>query len=110
MHSAQILVVLTNFPDLETARRIARVLVEERLAACVNLLPPAESIYSWKGGIEQAEEITAILKTAAAVWPALRDRLAALHPYEVPEIIALPVSDGLPSYLQWVEKGTAGQG
>ena len=108
MNPVTLLIVFTNFPDIETARRIARLLVEERLAACVNLLPPAESIYSWKGAVEQAQEIPAILKTTAAAWPALRDRLAALHPYDVPEIIALPAADGLPAYLEWVGQGTAG--
>lgn len=108
MNPVTLLVVFTNFPDAETARRIARLLVEERLAACVNMLPAAESIYSWKSAVEQAQEIPAILKTTAAAWPALRDRLAALHPYEVPEIIALPAADGLPAYLEWVGQGTAG--
>ena len=108
MNPVTLLIVFTNFPDIETARRIARLLVEERLAACVNLLPAAESIYSWKGAVEQAQEIPAILKTTAAAWPALRDRLAALHPYDVPEIIALPAADGLPAYLEWVGQGTAG--
>jgi periplasmic divalent cation tolerance protein len=94
-------IVLTTCPDAETAGRIARILVEERLAACVNILPPMRSIYRWKGRIEDATEQLLVIKSAAG-FPAIRDRLRALHPYELPEIIAVPIADGLPEYLAWL--------
>lgn len=96
------LVVVCTFPDVETARRIARQLVEERLVACGNLLPGTESIYRWKGAVETASETVVLFKTTQPVYPALQERLKALHPYEVPEIVALPIVAGLPEYLGWV--------
>ena len=80
---------------------MARTLVDERLAACVSLLGEATSIYRWQGAVETAQEVPLLIKTTTTRWPALRDRIAALHPYEVPEILALPVTDGLPAYLAW---------
>jgi periplasmic divalent cation tolerance protein len=96
------LVVFTTFPDVETARRIVRSLVEERLAACGNLVPGVESIYTWKGAVETNGEVFAVLKTESARYQELEARLRALHPYEVPECIALRVADGLPDYLRWI--------
>ncbi len=96
------LLVLSTFPDVETARRIARVLVEERLAACGNVLPGLESIYHWQGKVETAQETLVLFKTTQAAYPALEARLKALHPYEVPEILALPPTAGWPPYLAWV--------
>ncbi len=95
-------IVLTTCPDAASAERIARTLVEEGLAACVNILPPMRSIYRWKGKIEDASEQLLVIKSAAARFPAIRDRLRSLHPYELPEIIAVPIVDGLPAYLAWL--------
>ena len=94
--------VLTTCPDKEIAERIAQVLVEEGLAACVNILPPMQSIYTWKGKIEQANEQLLIIKASNTRFLAIRERIQALHPYELPEIIAVPIADGLPGYLAWL--------
>ncbi|MEO3955347.1 divalent-cation tolerance protein CutA [Chromobacterium piscinae] len=94
--------VVCNAPDEETAERIATTLVAEQLAACVNILGPCRSVYRWQGAVERAEEIPLLIKTRVDAYPQLEARLAALHPYEVPEIVALPVAQGLPSYLTWV--------
>lgn len=94
------LVVFCTFPDVEKAREIAAVLVERRLAACVNLLPGVESIYRWEGKVERAGEVLAVIKTTR--YPELEAALKALHPYEVPEILALPVAAGLAGYLMWL--------
>jgi periplasmic divalent cation tolerance protein len=101
-------VVFTTFPDQDTARRIVRTLVEERLIACGNLVPGVESIYRWKGEVETASEVFAVLKTEQARYVALESRLKELHPYEVPECIMLRVRDGLPDYLQWVTESLVG--
>lgn len=95
-------VVLTTFPDLATARRIGRLLVEEGLAACINLLPGLESIYRWQGKVEEAEEILGVLKTTTDDYQALEQRLAALHPYEVPEIVALEPAAVSARYAEWL--------
>jgi periplasmic divalent cation tolerance protein len=97
------LLVCATFPDLAQARAIGRTLVTERLAACVNVVTaPLESIYTWQGQHEENEEILAFMKTTRAAYPALETRLRALHPYEVPEIIAVPIAAGLPDYLRWI--------
>lgn len=101
------LVVLCNTPDLATANRLAEQLIEERLAACVNILPACRSVYRWQGAIESAEEIPLLIKTTGDVYPILQARLVELHPYEVPEIIALSVDQGLPAYLDWLTNETA---
>jgi periplasmic divalent cation tolerance protein len=95
-------IVFTTSPDTDTARRIARALVEEGLAACVNILPTMHSVYKWKGRIEEADEQLLIIKIVAVHFAQVRDRIRALHPYELPEIIAVPVADGLPEYLAWL--------
>ena len=95
-------IVLTTCPDKACAERIAQALVEDGLAACVNILPPMHSIYRWKGKIEQATEQLLVIKSTVARFPAIRERLQALHPYELPEIIAVPIADGLPGYLAWL--------
>ena len=95
-------IVLTTVPDAACADRIARALVDERLAACVTTLGPARSTYRWQGAVESADELPLLIKTTAAAWPALRERLRALHPYDVPEMLAWPASDGWPPYLDWV--------
>lgn len=100
------LIVLSMFPDAEVARQVARTLVEEQLVACANLLPGAESIYWWKGVIESSAEVMAIFKTTDDQYARLEERLNALHPYELPEIVAVKPSGGLPAYLQWVITNT----
>lgn len=94
--------VLCNAPDQACAEQLARQLVSEGLAACVNLLPPVRSLYRWQGVIESADEVPLWIKTTAAAYPALEARLLQLHPYQVPEIIALPVLAGSALYLDWL--------
>lgn len=101
-----VLLVLCHAPDAACAEQIARACVEHRLAACVNILSPCQSIYRWQGKIEQAQEIPLLIKTTAAAYPALEARLQALHPYELPEILAFTPSTGLPAYLNWVSTET----
>ncbi|HEY6034700.1 MAG TPA: divalent-cation tolerance protein CutA [Kofleriaceae bacterium] len=97
-----VVVVLSTFPSSEKAAEIARVLVDERLCACVNLVPAVRSIYRWQGAVHDDAEVLAIVKTTAERAEALRDRLIALHPYELPEALVLPVTDGHAPYLAWV--------
>ncbi|MHA3770704.1 divalent-cation tolerance protein CutA [Verrucomicrobiota bacterium sgz303538] len=99
-----VLLVLSTFGTADEARRIARTLVEERLVACANLLPPIESIYRWKGEIEVSAETLVLFKTVTDNYPQLETRLRELHPYEEPEIVAIRVDTGLPSYLRWVDE------
>jgi periplasmic divalent cation tolerance protein len=96
------LLVFSTFPDVATARRIGRQLVEEHCAACANILPQVESIYWWEGKVESANEALALFKTTAGRYAALERTLRQLHPYEVPEIIALRIDRALPDYLRWV--------
>ena len=98
--------VITNCPDEETANRIALAVVEEKLAACVNILPRVQSIYRWQGAVESAVEVPLLIKTTAACYPALEAAIRERHPYDIPEIIALPVTTGLPAYLNWVAEET----
>jgi periplasmic divalent cation tolerance protein len=100
------LLVLTNLPDRASAQALAAALVDERLAACVNILSPCQSIYRWKGAVETAEEVTLLIKTSEARYAAIEDAIRARHPYETPEIIAVPVVCGLPDYLSWVAAET----
>ncbi|GAB2180008.1 divalent-cation tolerance protein CutA [Denitratisoma sp. agr-D3] len=97
-----VLLVLTNLPDADAARMLASRLVEGRLAACVNLLAPCTSVYRWQGQIEAATEVPLLIKTTAARYPALEAAIRENHPYELPEIIAVPIATGLPAYLGWV--------
>ena len=97
-----VIVVFSTFPSEDKAADIARTLVSEGLAACANLVPPVRSIYRWQGEICDERETLAILKTTRERFDALRDRLVTLHPYEVPEVIALPVEAGHAPYLDWV--------
>ena len=96
------LLVITNCPDEECANAIALALVEEKLAACVNLLPRIQSVYRWQGAVESASEIPLLIKSTAANYAALEAKIRELHPYELPEIVALDVARGLPDYLNWV--------
>lgn len=106
MIGLEVLMVITNVPDKATAERIAESLVTEGVAACVNVLAGCSSVYRWQGKIEHAAEIPLLIKTTRAAYPHLESALRKLHPYEVPEIIALPVSAGLPDYLNWVAQET----
>ena len=90
----------------EEARRIARALVEERLVACVNMLGGIESIYRWQGRVEEAKEVAMVAKTADDRVPALIERVKALHSYDTPCIVALPIADGAASFLEWVRSET----
>lgn len=96
------LLIITNCPDEEVANAIALALVEEKLAACVNVLPRVQSVYRWQGAVESASEIPLLIKSTAASYAALESRIGELHPYEVPEIIAVPIVHGLPAYLNWL--------
>lgn len=100
-------VVLCTFPDLDVARKIAATLVESRLAACVNLCPGTESIYRWQGRVETGVEVLTLIKTTCAGFNALEQKLRELHPYEVPEIIALPVELASDAYARWVQDSVA---
>lgn len=95
-------IVLTTTGSEDEARKIARHLVENRLAACVNLIPRVESIYRWQGKVESAAEWLLLIKTTVDRFPAVRDALGELHSYEVPECVVLPIEDGSETYLQWL--------
>jgi periplasmic divalent cation tolerance protein len=99
---ADVRVALSTAPDEDVAARIARALVDERLAACANLVPSVRSIYRWQGAVEDAREVLLVIKTRADRVDALAERLRALHPYDVPELVVLPVAGGLAPYLDWV--------
>ena len=101
-----VLLVLTNCPDEETADRIATSLVENRHAACVNALAPVESTYRWQGSVEQAVEVPLLIKCTRERYPALEEAIRQLHPYTVPEIVAFPVVAGFAPYLRWVAEET----
>jgi periplasmic divalent cation tolerance protein len=100
--AADVVVVLVACPDEEAAGTIARALVEERLAACVHVSAAGRSVYRWKGAVEEARELLLIVKARADRLDGLASRIVALHPYEVPEVLALPVSRGLAPYLDWL--------
>jgi periplasmic divalent cation tolerance protein len=102
----RILVCLCSCPDRGSADAIAETLVSERLAACVNLLPGMSSVYRWEGRIERGEEVQLLIKTTPARLEALQARLCTLHPYDVPELIALEAVGGLSAYLHWVAAET----
>lgn len=106
MTDVVVLVVLTNLPDRAAAENLAESLVQSRLAACVNILAPCRSIYRWKDAIRQDEEHPMLIKTTAERYPALEAAIRAGHPYELPEIIAVPAGAGLPAYLDWVREET----
>ena len=103
---SQPLVVYCTCPDQATAERIAETMVNERLAACVTIAPGLTSIYRWQGQIQRDAEVLLIIKTRSAVYPLLEGRIHDLHPYEVPEIIALPIQAGSATYLNWITDNT----
>lgn len=109
LHDNDIVLVISNAPDLLLAKRIAHVLVEDGLAACVNLGAPVLSIYHWDGQIEGADEIPIWIKTTAGQQRAVVQALATLHPYEVPEVIVVPVIGGSAAYLDWVREHAGGK-
>lgn len=103
---AAVVLVLTTLPDAETAHALADHLVQERLAACVNVLAACRSVYRWQGKVENAEEVPLLIKTTCARYAALEVAIRERHPYELPEIVAVPLSHGLPDYLGWVAAET----
>src|SRR5215813_7627727 len=103
-----ILLVFTNAPDREAAQELADGLVSARLAACVNVLTECTSVYRWKGAVETACEIPMLIKTRAALFAEVKAFIVEHHPYEVPEVIALPVAEGSSSYLEWLVEQTLG--
>ena len=106
MSSEEILLVLTNLPDRAAAERVAHALVEARAAACVNILAECSSVYRWQGRLESASEVPLLIKTTRAAYPLLEQTIKQQHPYELPEIIATPITVGLTGYLEWVAQET----
>ncbi len=102
----EIILVMTNLPDRDSARRVAHALIESRAAACVNMLAECSSVYRWQGKIESVNEVPLLIKTTRAAYPRLEAIIRAQHPSELPEIIAVSVNAGLPGYLQWVAQET----
>jgi len=102
----EVVVVLTNLPDRAAALKLAQELVARRLAACVNVLADCTSVYRWKGSVENAAEVPVLIKTRAALYAEVEAAIGKLHPYELPEIIAVPISSGLDGYLHWITQNT----
>ena len=100
------LLVLTNLPDRAAAEKLADLLIAKNLAACVNILAPCRSVYRWKDAVQRDEEHPMLIKTTSERYAALEHALRAAHPYELPEIIAVPIERGLPAYLDWVAAET----
>ncbi len=103
-------IVLTSINDLEHAKRLGRKLVELRLAACVNMVERVHSVYRWQGTVEFADEVLMMIKTAAQTIPALKEKIAEMHPYQVPEILVLQVADGSDPYLAWLLAASRAEG
>jgi periplasmic divalent cation tolerance protein len=101
------LLVLTNLPDRATAEKLADALIRKRVAACVNILAPCRSVYRWKGAVQHDEEHPVLIKTTRERYAALEAAIREAHPYELPEIVAVPIERGLPAYLDWVATQTA---
>ncbi len=106
MADEQILMVMTNAPDNATAHTLARSLVDAKLAACVNILHGVHSVYRWQGRVEEATEVTLLIKTTRRHYPQLQQALVAAHPYDLPEVVAWPLSEGYAPYLNWVAAET----
>lgn len=104
--AATAILVLTHLPDRDAALKLARALVTGRLAACVNVGAPVESMYHWRGQIETAEEVPVSIKTRAELYPRVEAAIRANHPFELPEIVAVPLIDGLRPYLDWLDAET----
>ncbi len=105
--AADVLLVISSLPDESSARQLARHLVESGLAACVNVLAPCASTYRWRGALEEATEVPVLIKTTAQRYAELEAAIRARHPYELPEIVAVPLAHSLPAYLDWVVAETA---
>ena len=103
----RVVLAFCTCPDAATASRIAEALVGERLAACVSVLPGVRSVYRWQGNVERADEVQLLVKTGADRMHALAERIIALHPYELPELVAVEAAAGLPAYLDWIAAETA---
>jgi periplasmic divalent cation tolerance protein len=101
------LLVLTNLPDRAAAEKLADALIQKRVAACVNILAPCRSVYRWKGAVQHDEEHPVLIKTTRESYAALEAAIREAHPYELPEIVAVPIERGLPAYLDWVATQTA---
>ncbi len=99
--------MLTNLPDRAAAEALAAQLVERRVAACVNILSPCRSVYRWRGEVRHEEEHPVLIKTTLERYAALEQAIRAGHPYELPEIVAVPIERGLPEYLRWIAEETA---
>lgn len=100
------IIILTTLPDEAVARRLAQELIKGQMAACINILPRMSSIYSWKGKIEEGQEHLLMIKTRAECYSAIEQAIKAQHPYELPEIIATPISHGLPEYMNWIDENS----
>ena len=101
------ILVISTLPDRASAEKLAHVLIEQQLAACVNILPGVTSVYRWQDKVESANETMVLIKTTMARYPALEAAIKAQHPYELPEIVAVPLNAGLPAYLEWVNTETS---
>ncbi len=101
------LLVLTNLPDRDAAERLAERLVAQRVAACVNILAPCRSVYRWQGALQRDEEHPMLIKTSGERYAALEQAIRDAHPYELPEIVAVPIERGLPAYLSWIAEETS---
>jgi len=100
--NSKVIIAFSTCPDLAEGRALADRLVDQALAACVNLMPQMTSVYRWQGQIQSADECLLVIKTTEDSMPAVRDCIVQHHSYELPEVVAVPVCDGLPAYLQWV--------
>jgi len=102
----QFVILYTTYPSLAEAERIGKAVLERRLAACVNILAPCRSVYRWRGAVQHDEEYPVLIKTTRESYAALEAAIREAHPYELPEIVAVPIERGLPAYLDWVATET----
>lgn len=100
------ILIITNFPDRKTASALAEALLGQQLAACINILGPCTALYRWQGNIESAEEIPVLVKTRRQNYDRVEQLIKLMHPYELPEVIVVPITGGLPAYLQWIADET----
>lgn len=105
--ASKYILVLNTCPDLQTAESIANILVDQQLAACVNIVPGVISVYQWKGQVEKEQEALLIAKTRADKFSQVTNTIKTRHPYELPEVISVPINDGLPEYLSWIDDNVA---
>ncbi|NOY67691.1 MAG: divalent-cation tolerance protein CutA [Gammaproteobacteria bacterium] len=99
-------IILNTCPDMDTATNIANTLIDEGLAACVNIIPGLTSIYKWQGKLESGTEVLLMIKTRSGLYPQVESRIVSLHSYELPEIISVPIEHGLKAYLDWIDNST----